>query len=70
MTTYALDIAGQTGDYPVHDDFAVALHSAYDELRIRDIDHVTVVLVEGDGDALAFTPLVTLSPPAAPKDTP
>lgn len=72
MTTYALDIAGQVGEYPVIDDFARALHAAYDELRIRGndgTDSVTVLRVEGEGDALAFTPLVTLVPPAAPKES-
>lgn len=73
---YALDIAGQVGDYPIvldafgnPSEFPEALHAAYDELRITEVAHVTVVLVEGEGQALAFTPLVTVTPPITPPST-
>lgn len=71
MSTYALDIPGQTGDYPVRDTLESALHAAYDELRIRgDIAHVTVLSVETlDDGEIEIEPLCSVVPPITPPST-
>lgn len=67
MTRYALDIAGQLGDYAVLDTYSAALQAAADLAHTGDT--VTVISFDGDDGELDFTPLCSVVPPITPPST-